>query len=137
LYGILVLLYHTDVKIAIPTGAILMAFTSFVGAGCALLAAAWWPASRVSLLDIFPYWLAAAPVVVVGGPLGSLASRFIPRRATLVVVALLCLFQYGWTCYHEHIVGWSFTLAVLGVLALNAVLHMLFAFGRRSLPQEG
>ncbi len=31
LYGVLVLLYHTDIKIAIPTAVILMAFTSLAG----------------------------------------------------------------------------------------------------------
>jgi uncharacterized protein len=134
LYGILVLLYHTDIKIAIPTAVILMAFTSLVGAGCAVLGAMWWPASRASVLEVFPYWLAAAPVVAIGGPLGSLVSRYVPRRALLSVVALLCLSQYAWTCYHEHIVGWPFVLAALGVLAVNLALHTLFVFGRRSLP---
>ena len=46
LYGTLVLLYHTDIKVAIPTSVILMAFTSVVGAGCSILAALCLPASR-------------------------------------------------------------------------------------------
>lgn len=134
LYGALVLLYHTDIKVAIPTSVILMAFTSVVGSACSLLAALYLPASRDSLIDVFPYWLAAAPVVAVGGPLGSLVSRFVPRRIILTAVALLCLFQYCWTCYHEHLVGKALVLAAIGVIALNMVLHLLFVFGRRSLP---
>ena len=134
LYGILVLLYHTDVKIAIPTSVILMAFTSVVGAGCTILSACWWPTSRTEVLDVFPYWLAAAPVVVLGGPLGSLVSRFVPRRSLLGFVAVLCLAQYAWTCSHEHVVGWSLVLAALGVFAVNVALHTLFEIGRRSLP---
>ena len=134
LYGTLVLLYHTDIKVAIPTSVILMAFTSVVGAGCSILAAVCWPASRDSIIDVFPYWLAAAPVVAVGGPLGSLVSRFVPRRIILAAVALLCLFQYCWTCYHEHLVGRALVLAAVGVIALNMALHLLFEFGRRSLP---
>jgi uncharacterized membrane protein YfcA len=137
LYGLLVLLYHTDIKVAIPTAVILMAFTSLVGTGCVLLGAVWLPASRASVLDVFPYWLAAAPVVAVGGPLGSLVSRFVPRRSLMAFVAVLCLAQYAWTCYHEHIVGWLLALAALGVLVLNLALHRLFSFGRRSLPLEG
>jgi uncharacterized membrane protein YfcA len=137
LYGMLVLLYHTDIKIAIPTAVILMAFTSLVGAGCAVLGAIWWPASRASVVEVFPYWLAAAPVVAVGGPLGSLVSRFVPRRALLGFVAVLCLAQYAWTCYHEHIIGWALVLAAIGVLAVNLALHTLFSFGRRSLPLDG
>jgi len=134
LYGTLVLLYHTDIKVAIPTAVILMAFTSVVGAGCSILAAVCLPVSRDSIVDVFPYWLAAAPVVVLGGPLGSLVSRFVPRRIILAAVALLCLFQYCWTCYHEHLVGRALILAAAGVIALNMALHLLFVFGRRSLP---
>jgi len=134
LYGTLVLLYHTDIKVAIPTSVILMAFTSVVGTGCSILAAICWPASRDSIVAVFPYWLAAAPVVAVGGPLGSLVSRFVPRRIILGAVALLCLFQYCWTCYHEHLAGRALVLAAVGVIALNMALHLLFMFGRRSLP---
>ncbi len=137
LYGTLVLLYHTDIKVAIPSSVILMAFTSVVGAGCSLLAAACWPSSRATIVDVFPYWLAAAPVVAVGGPLGSLVSRFISRRIILGTVALLCLFQYCWTCYHEHLASQELALAALGVIVLNMALHVLFLFGRRSLPLQG
>lgn len=137
LYGTLVLLYHTDIKIAIPTSVILMAFTSLVGAGYSLLALIFRPMDGPSILDVFPYWLAAAPVCVVGGPLGSFVSRFIPREVILGMVASLCLSQYAWTCYHEHIVGWSLVVAAVGVIVVNVALHSLFIFGRRSLPVEG
>jgi uncharacterized protein len=113
-----------------------MAFTSLVGMGWATLGALYWPAGGTALLDVFPYWLAAAPVVAVGGPLGSLVSRFVPRRSLLAFVAVLCLAQYAWTCYHEHIVGWSLLLAAIGVLALNLALHRLFVWGRRAIPDE-
>jgi len=137
LYGVLVLLYHADIKIAIPTAVILMAFTSVVGAGCAALGAVWLPANRAAVVEVVPYWLAAAPVVVVCGPLGSLVARFVPRRALLGFVTVLCLAQYAWTCHHEHIVGWSLVVATLGVLMVNLALHTLFVFGQRSLPLEG
>jgi hypothetical protein len=39
--------------------------------------------------------------------------------------------------HHEPIVGWSLVLTVLGVQALNVVLHRLLAFGRRDLPPQG
>ncbi len=136
LYGTLVLLYNTDIRIAIPTSVILMAFTSLVGLGCNVLASFWSPTVRISLAEMFPYWLAAVPVVAVGGPLGNLVSRYVPRRVILGAVALLCLAQYAWTCYHEHIVGWRFVSAALGVLGLNVALHLVFEFGRRSLPLE-
>jgi len=137
LYGVLVLLYHADIKIAVPSAVILMASTSVVGAGCAALGAVWLPADRASLMEVVPYWLAAAPVVAVCGPLGSFVSRFFPRRAHLAFVAILCVAQYAWTCHHEHIVGWLLVLATLGVVAVNLALHQLFVLGQRSLPIEG
>jgi uncharacterized membrane protein YfcA len=137
LYGTLVLLYHADVKVAIPTAVVLMAFTSVVGAACAILATLGSPGAGPSMIDVFPYWLAAAPVVAIGGPLGSLVSRFVSRRAILAVVAVLCLVQYAWTCYHEHIVGWSLAFAAVGVLLTNLVLHLLYMVGRRALPVDG
>ncbi len=137
LYGVLVLLYHSDIKIAIPTAVILMAVTSVVGAACAALGALWLPAHRASVIEVIPYWLAAAPVVVVCGPLGSLVSRYVPRRALLGFVAALCLGQYAWTCHHERIVGTTLVLATIGVITLNVALHKLFVFGQRSLPIEG
>jgi uncharacterized protein len=137
LYGVLVLVYHADIKIAIPTAVILMAFTSVIGAGCAALGAIWLPANRASVVEVIPYWLAAAPVVAVCGPIGSFVSRFFPRRALLSFVAVLCLAQYAWTCHHEHVVGWSLVLATLGVLTVNLALHRLFVLGQRSLPVGG
>jgi uncharacterized protein len=134
LYGTLVLLYLSDIKVAIPSAVLLMAFTSLVATACAGVGMIWLPASRSPILDVFPYWLAAAGVVALGGPLGSLVSRFVPRRSLLSFVAVLCLAQFGWTCWHEHIAGWSLGLWSLGVLAANLGLHTLFDLGRRSLP---
>lgn len=133
LYGLLVLLYHADIKVAIPTAVILMAFNSVLGTAC-LIASAWAHADWVSLGEVFPYWIAAAPVVVLGGPLGSLVARHVPRGLILAAVAILCLSQYAWTCYHEQISGWPLVLALLGVAAVNGAMHLLFVFGRRSLP---
>ncbi|MFO0890887.1 MAG: hypothetical protein U0790_17310 [Isosphaeraceae bacterium] len=90
-----------------------------------------------SIREIFPSWLAAVPVVVPGGPLGSLVSRYVPRRSLLSFVACLCLAQYVLTCYHEHVSGLSQVYVGLGAFGLNLALHSLFAFGQRSLPLEG
>ena len=103
--------------------------------GLPSLAAIWpaAPAGRRSL-EVFPYWLAAAPIVAVGGPLGSLVSRFVPRRSLLGFVAVLCLVQYCLDLLPRAHRGWSLVLAALAVLAVNLALHSLFVFGWRSLP---
>jgi hypothetical protein len=72
-----------------------------------------------------------------GRAAGSLVSRFVSRRIILAAVALLCLFQYCWTCCHEHLVGRALVVAALGGIGLNMALHVLFIFGRRSLPLKG
>ena len=136
LYGILVLLYHTDVKVAIPTSVILMASTSLIGDS--VFGDGGGVVARQPGLD-----RRCVPVLVGRGPLSwrsagrsAAWSRVVLRRITMSAVAVLCLSQYGWTCYHEHIVGWSLVLAASGVIVMNLALHRLFVFGQRSLPLE-
>ncbi len=111
LYMVLVLLCHADLKIAIPTSVILMAFTSLVGV-----------ATKAFLLDGFQpgtieNWLAAAPVVALGAPLGALVVSYIDRRPTLVFVSLLCVVQFVWTLLHEReaLSWWTLAATLLGV----------------------
>jgi hypothetical protein len=51
---------------------------------------------------VYPNWLAAAPVVALGAPLGAWVVSVIGRRIVLLMVALLCLLQFAWTCFHER-----------------------------------
>lgn len=110
LYAALVLLCRADLKIAIPSSVILMAFTSVVGVAVKSLTTGFQPGT-------FDNWLAAAPIVALGAPLGTVVVDYIGRRPTLLVVAVLCVGQFVWTCYVEQE-----TLGLLGtVLALAAV----------------
>ena len=65
LYMFLVLWCHADLKIAIPTSVVLMAFTSVVGVFTKLAFGGLQPGT-------FENWLAAAPVVALGAPFGAL-----------------------------------------------------------------
>jgi uncharacterized membrane protein YfcA len=95
LYAALVLLCRADLKIAIPTSVVLMAFTSLVGIIVKNLG--------VGLLPgVFENWLAAAPVVAVGAPLGVFVVERIGRKPTLLIVAVLCVGQFVWTCWAER-----------------------------------
>ena len=51
---------------------------------------------------VFENWIAAAPVVAIGAPLGAFVVQFIGRRPTLVFVAVLCVAQFAWTCHVER-----------------------------------
>lgn len=104
LYTALVLLCRTDLKIAIPTSVIIMAFTSILGVIVKNLTTGMQP-------GVFENWLAAAPVVALGAPLGVFIVALIGRKPTLLVVALLCVLQFVWTMHSEQA-----SLGVTGIL---------------------
>ena len=95
LYTALVLLCRTDLKIAIPTSVIIMAFTSVLGVIVKSL-------TTGMQAGVFENWLAAAPVVALGAPLGVFIVALVGRKPTLLVVALLCVLQFVWTMHSER-----------------------------------
>jgi uncharacterized membrane protein YfcA len=126
IYMVLVLLCHADLKIAIPTSVILMAFTSLVGIAVKLLAGSVQPGT-------FENWLAAAPVVALGAPFGALVVNRLGRRPTLFFVSLLCVGQFVWTLVHERSVlsGWSLAATLLGVVLFLLAFQDLYQRGNQ------
>lgn len=119
IYATLVLLCRCDLKIAIPTSVLIMAFTSLLGITFKYFFSGIQP-------GVFENWLAAAPVVALGAPLGVFVVGLLGRKPTLLVVAVLCVIQFLWTCYAE----WP-ALGVVGVsLAILAVAACLLVFER-------
>jgi len=112
IYTILVLLCRADLKIAIPTSVIIMAFTSVLGIVIKNLTTGVQP-------GVFGNWLAAAPIVALGAPLGALMVEIIGRKPTLIVVAVLCVGQFVWTCHSERaalgLSGLVMSLAAVGI----------------------
>lgn len=126
LYTVLVLLCRTDLKVAIPTSVLIMAFASVVGVVTKALTTGMQP-------GVYGNWLAAAPIVALGAPLGAFVVDRIGRKPTLFVVAVLCVGQLVWTLLEERT-----TLGVTGmtaaVVALGAWLagfEWLRAYGER------
>jgi uncharacterized membrane protein YfcA len=95
LYAALVLLCRADLKIAIPTSVVIMAFTSVLGVAVKSATTGLQPGA-------FDNWLAAAPVVALGAPLGVFVVEMVGRKPTLLVVAVLCVGQFIWTCHRER-----------------------------------
>ena len=126
LYMVLVLLCHADLRIAIPTSVLLMAFTSLVGALVKSVLGDFQPGT-------FENWLAAAPVVAVGAPLGAFVVSRIGRRPTLLVVSFLCVGQFFWTLFHESAVmtrtGYLWAFAAVGLFLM--VFHYMRIAGNR------
>ncbi|WP_442887652.1 sulfite exporter TauE/SafE family protein [Congregicoccus parvus] len=119
LYATLVLLCRTDLKVAIPTSVVIMAATSLIGI-------AWKNLTTGLQPGVFENWLAAAPIVALGAPLGVFVVNLVGRKPTLLFVAVLCVGQFVWTCYDERAsLGLSGTAAAAG-----AVLVVLLGFER-------
>jgi len=133
LYAVMVLLMRADLKVAIPSSVILMAFTSVVGIAVKLLFAGVEP-------GVFGNWLAAAPIVAIGAPLGAFIVGHIGRRPTLMVVAVLCVFQFLWTMQQSFseigLVGLALSILAVGVFVSS--FEWMWKVGgrlaRRSLP---
>ncbi len=136
-YILLVLLVRADIRIAIPTSIVLMAYTSLVGLGASAILAAAGPEPYAIDPAVYRNWLAAAPVVAIGAPLGAFMVYLIPRATTLIFVSVLCIGQFVWTCFNENVTGGTLFFAIASVLLVNLVFAALDRAGRmrsRSLP---
>ncbi|MDF1813781.1 MAG: sulfite exporter TauE/SafE family protein [Verrucomicrobiales bacterium] len=112
LYTVLVLLCRADLKIAIPTSVAIMAFASLVGIASKTLTTGVQP-------GVYENWLAAAPVVAFGAPLGVFMVELIGRKPTLLFVAFLCVGQFVWTGYNERAaLGWLGLALFVGAVGL-------------------
>lgn len=129
-YATLVLLYRADLKISIPTSVVLMAFTSVVGIASNVVLSRINPALYYLDPEVFANWLAAAPVVALGAPFGAIVVNLISRKPTLIIVSMLCIFQFVWTIVQERVSGVALLGAVAAVLAINAGFHLLYHWGR-------
>jgi hypothetical protein len=82
---------------------------------------------------VYENWLAAAPIVALGAPLGVFIVNRIGRVPTLYFVAVLCIGQFVWTVNNE----WAslglqgLAIALAGVLAFNIVFELLHRWGYR------
>lgn len=124
LYMVLVMLFRTDAKIAIPTSVIAMASLSLVGVATRAVLGGFQP-------EVYSNWLAAAPVVVLGAPLGAWMVQRLPRAPTLWIVSALCVVQFVWTCVHERLGGPVLWLALAGVGAFLLVFEQVYRWGRK------
>ncbi|MCA9175448.1 MAG: sulfite exporter TauE/SafE family protein [Planctomycetales bacterium] len=81
-FSVLVLLFRVDERVATPTTVVLMASNSLVGVAIGLT-------TQSISRDVFEFWIAAAPIVVVGAPLGAIACRWLSRGAIVAMLTVL------------------------------------------------
>lgn len=122
----LVLMRGADVRTAIPTGVMLMAFTSVIGLATKVATADLQP-------ELFGPWLAASPIVVLGAPLGAFVAARVARRLLLYLVSYLCIAQFI-VAYWRHwpYLGWPGLLSgTIGVVAFHFLFRGLDRLGQR------
>jgi uncharacterized membrane protein YfcA len=123
IYAVMVLIYRSDLKIAIPTAVSAAALTSIAGAVVHIL-----------LGDIdkeaFYNWMAAGPIVIFGAPTGAWLVSVLPRVRVLYFVAALCVFQFGWTLHTtaHTATEWTFTAGAMAVAVIS--LSLLYRAGK-------
>lgn len=131
LYAVLVLVFRCDLRLAIPTSVILMAYTSVLGTMTQFL-------NGNLNKDVYAYWLAAAPIVAIGAPLGAIVVKKLGRKSTLWVVSILCLGQFLWTMIREKkhlgVDGWL--LSTFLVLVFFGLFLLLYLYGSRLLRKS-
>jgi len=132
IYAVLVLVSRADLRIAVPTSVVLMAWTSVIGIAVQGLRGDVQP-------GVYENWLAAAPVVALGAPFGVYIVAKLGRKISLMIVSVLCVGQFVWTCQNQwENLGWlGLGIAVAGVLACNAGFHVLYAWGKRLRRSHG
>lgn len=123
LYTVLVLLYRMDLKEAVPTSVVIMAVTSIMGTGLHLY---------IGDLgtEVFDNWLAAAPVVILGAPLGAFLVSIISRLITLYFVAVLCVFQFFWTLHQVNPTQNQWIFVAANLVAATVGFVVLYRLGK-------
>jgi uncharacterized protein len=134
IYALLVLFYRCDLKVAIPTSVVLMAFTSVVGITSNLSLSAIAPERYSVDIAVLWNWLAAAPVVALGAPLGAIVVERLPRAPTLLIVSTLCVAQFVWTLIDQRVTGWPLALTLGGLAAISVLFLYLFHLGHDNHP---
>lgn len=129
-YTALVLIYRSDLKPAIATSVVLMAWNSLVGTSLTVIDGSVEP-------EVVSNWLAAAPVVLFGAPLGAYVVARIRRGPTLVFVSLLCVLQLVWTLSRVGATTKIVLITTGAVAGMNLMFHLMHAFGRRLRPDPG
>lgn len=139
LYVVLVLLARADLKIAIPTSVVIMAWTSLVGIASLFTISRVAPSIWTPDPELFGSWLAAAPVVALGAPLGVYAVNLIGRKPTLLIVSALCLVQFVWMAWSQRdgLGALGVGLSIAGLLAFNLAFHVMYGLGRRLERRRG
>ncbi len=112
IFMVLMLAFGSDLKTAVPTSVIVMAFNSLLGVAVRTASGGLQP-------GVYEAWLAAAPIVALGAPLGAFVLSRVGRLPAMIFVAILCVGQFAWALAQEAgALGPGGVAAALASLAL-------------------
>lgn len=111
-YCTLILTYRASIAIAIPSSVVIMAYASVYGSVLKTLTNSWSP-------GVIEQWLAAAPVVALGAPLGVLVVSRLAPKTNIVIVSVLCLAQFIWFLMIERHQLTPVSILLLAVFATS------------------
>jgi uncharacterized membrane protein YfcA len=126
-YTVMVLLFRTDLKIAIPTAVSAAALASIEGAALHIYLG---DISSQALFD----WFAAGPIVIFGAPTGTYLVSVLPRIKVLYFVAFLCVFQFVWNLQQTAHSSTEWWFVAVAMLVAIVVLTTLYRTGRATNP---
>jgi uncharacterized membrane protein YfcA len=122
-YTILVLLFRSDLKVAVPTAVSAMAVASVMGTALHVLI------GDIGA-EVFYNWMACAPVVVFGAPFGAFLVSVIPRVRTLYFVSILCIVQFVWTLWQLSPGPREWALVAAALFGAVTAFYRLYRAGR-------
>jgi len=129
-YTVMVLVFRTDLKIAIPTAVSAAALASIEGA---LLHSYLGDIDHETIFN----WLAASPIVIFGAPIGTYLVSILPRTKVLYFVSTLCVLQFVWTLYqtaHSSLEWWFVAVAMVVAVVILVTLYRFGKPGAKSAP---
>lgn len=109
LFTMMIFIWQYEFKKAIATSVVVMALNALIGFIAILLGTEQFTGAVVG------YWLAAAPIVVVGAPLGALACRYLNKNIMLYFLLLLISLDILSTVL---IIGLKFNYLALVIISL-------------------
>jgi hypothetical protein len=86
--------------------------------------------------EVFYNWMACAPIVVLGAPLGAFLVSVIPRARTLYFVSLLCVGQFVWTLWQSRPGPEEWALVAAALVVAVAGFWLMYRAGRRRAIRE-
>jgi len=128
IYAVMVLVFRSDLRTAIAAAVSAGALASIEGAALHGIIA------DIRAETVYD-WIAAAPVVIFGAPIGARLVTILPRGKLLYAVSGLCVLQFLWTFRQTVHSGAEWRFVGIAMLAEVSVLLSLYQFGRRLTPQ--